>query len=69
MPAPSCPKCEKHDFELSESVMLTGGGYNTKVWFVQCSSCGTVVGVIDYFNVTHRIRELEAKVDKILDRI
>lgn len=64
-----CPKCSKPEFELAESHNLQGGGYSTKVWFVQCASCGAVVGVIDYFNLTHRIRELEAKVEKILDKI
>lgn len=64
-----CPKCNKTEFELAESPTLRGGGYSTKVWFVQCASCGAVVGVIDYFNVTHRIREVEAKVDTILDKI
>jgi hypothetical protein len=69
MPLPACPRCYKTEFEIAESDELRGGGYRTKVWFVQCSSCGAIVGVIDYFNLTHRIRELEAKVDEILDKV
>ncbi|MEW6183817.1 MAG: hypothetical protein AB1500_11720 [Bacillota bacterium] len=65
----ACPNCHKIEFEIAESDTLSGGGYSTKVWFVQCSACGTVLGVIDYFNLTHRIREVEAKVDKILDKV
>lgn len=65
----ACPNCHKTEFEIAESPQLSGGGYSTKVWFVQCSSCGAVVGVIDYYNLTHRMRELEAKVDQILDKI
>jgi DNA-directed RNA polymerase subunit N (RpoN/RPB10) len=48
---------------------LRGGGYNASVLFVQCASCGTVIGVLDYFNATRILREIDAKVDKILDQV
>ena len=43
-----CPKCESSRFELKEAA-LQGAAY--KHMFTQCASCGTVVGVTDYYNV------------------
>jgi uncharacterized Zn finger protein len=68
MAVSSCPKCHKTEFELAEK-QLRGGGYTTNALFVQCASCGAVLGVLDYFNVTHILREIEAKVDKILYKV
>lgn len=64
----SCPKCHKTEFDLAEK-QLRGNGYTTKVLFVQCASCGAVIGVLDYFNATHILREIEAKLDRILDKV
>lgn len=44
----TCPKCESHSFEISEN-SPAGGAF--KVMFVQCSRCGAVVGVQDYYNI------------------
>ena len=37
-----CPKCECTRFELKEA-NINGSAY--RMYFVQCSSCGAVVGV------------------------
>lgn len=39
-----CPKCENTVFEMRTMSPL---GATFKVCFVQCSKCGTVVGVVD----------------------
>ncbi|MDP2162479.1 MAG: hypothetical protein Q8K02_18505 [Flavobacterium sp.] len=38
---------------------------NFIIQFVQCSSCGTVVGTMDYFNIGARLSEIEKKIDYI----
>jgi Fe2+ or Zn2+ uptake regulation protein len=37
----------------------TGSKY--KVMFVQCSSCGAVVGVVDYYNIPGLLEKIAAK--------
>jgi len=58
-----CPKCENHTFEMVE---VEPGNWRFKIMFVQCTKCGTVVGTMDYFNLSTLIHELKEKVD-ILD--
>lgn len=65
----SCPKCSAHRFEMKE-VEPAGGTY--KQIFIQCASCGTVVGVTGYFDageIAHQNRErlktLEAAVAQL----
>jgi uncharacterized Zn finger protein len=57
-----CPKCENHRFEMVE---VEPGNWRFKIMFVQCTSCGTVVGTMDYFNLSTLIHELEEKVEII----
>lgn len=44
----ACPKCEDTRFELQENTP-TKSAY--RLMFVQCSSCGAVVGVLDMHNI------------------
>lgn len=55
MAASTCGKCGGHRFELKE-VEPTASNY--KYMFVQCSSCGVVVGVLDYFNTGHLLKKI-----------
>ena len=43
----TCPKCESHRFELKLNEP-SGSAY--KFYFIQCASCGAVVGTTDYYN-------------------
>ena len=65
----SCPKCGKHSFEIDEN---TPSSSNYVLTFVQCASCGTVVGAMDYHNigdllykVLGKLESLESKVNSI----
>ena len=58
----TCPKCDNHSFELVEN---TPRKSSFKLMFVQCTSCGAVVGVLDYYNIGQRINELEGKIDRL----
>jgi hypothetical protein len=44
MAVSTCAKCNGHSFELA---LFTPVGESKKLTIVQCSSCGTPVGVID----------------------
>lgn len=45
----TCPKCDSHNFEIKVSEQVAGTTRIVK--FVQCSSCGAVIGTIDNYNV------------------
>jgi hypothetical protein len=54
-----CPKCDNGYFEVTEN---SPSKSNFKLLFVQCSSCGSVVGTMDYWNIGTLVKELEKKV-------
>jgi hypothetical protein len=43
-----CGKCDGTTFEMTRN-SVHGSDY--KIMFVQCATCGTVVGITDYYNV------------------
>jgi hypothetical protein len=48
MATSTCVKCGKQAFEVKET---TPSQSNYRLMFVQCSSCGGVAGVLDYYNL------------------
>jgi len=60
--SPKCPKCENQDFEMA---VVEPGNWRFKVMFVQCTKCKTVVGTMDYFNLSTLIHELNEKISNI----
>jgi uncharacterized Zn finger protein len=54
----TCPKCSSHSFELKEHTPK-GSGY--KMHFIQCSSCGAVVGVTDYHDMATLLQQLASR--------
>ncbi|MDO9536433.1 MAG: hypothetical protein Q7J85_14160 [Bacillota bacterium] len=61
-----CPKCDNHSFEMVEAEPKN---CRFKVMFVQCSSCGAVVGVMDFFNLSTLIHELNDKTETIDNKL
>jgi hypothetical protein len=55
-----CPKCASSSFELEN---FTPRNSEFKLSFVQCSSCGAVVGVLDYYNIGQLIHDLAKKLN------
>lgn len=53
-----CPKCERTSFE---SVIETPNNSNYKLQFIRCSSCKTVVGVLEYYNIGALLHNLARK--------
>lgn len=65
MPRSTCPKCDSTRFELAQS---EPNGSRFKVNFIQCASCGAVVGVMDYYSVPSLLEKIAAKLGfKLLD--
>lgn len=62
--ASKCPKCENTAFE---TVVETPQKANFKLIFVRCTSCRTVVGVLDYYNIGTLIKDLARKLGASLD--
>lgn len=54
----TCVKCGQHAFEVKEA---EPSGSNFNLFFVQCSSCGVVVGVTDYYNIGATLELLAQK--------
>jgi hypothetical protein len=58
----TCAKCGKTAFE----VRVAEPAYSKyKVYFVQCSSCGSVFGVLPYFDLDDTITSVEKKVGAV----
>jgi hypothetical protein len=55
---PICIKCDNNTFEIVEH---SPRGSNFRFNFIQCSQCGGVVGVVDYFNIGQLIHDFAAK--------
>lgn len=54
----TCLKCGSHAFEVKEAEPTHS---LFKLMFVQCSSCGSVVGVTDYFNTASLLKKIATK--------
>ena len=57
-----CPKCDYTSFEL---VINEPKNSDFKLAFVQCGSCGCVVGTMDYWNIGTKIIDLDKKMDSL----
>lgn len=66
MAVSTCPnsQCKGHGFEIVEHEPM-GGKF--KVHFIQCASCGTVVGVQEYYNIGKLIEIFAKKLNVDLD--
>ncbi|MCB8818432.1 hypothetical protein [Desulfosporosinus shakirovi] len=66
-----CIKCGGNKFEVVHANNLEGT--IRAVLFVQCTDCGSVVGVLDFHNVSVKAErmknDLKMMAEKVLDRI
>ena len=66
-----CIKCGGTHFEAIHANNLEGT--TRAILFVQCTNCGTVVGVLDFLNVSvkaERVKnDLRTLAEKLLDRV
>jgi hypothetical protein len=68
MAVSTCIKCSGHSFELA---LFTPLGESRKLTIVQCSNCGTPVGIIDSATGPHieALTKQIAAIDERLSRI
>lgn len=64
MAMPTCVKCGKTSFELREA---TPSNSDYRVNFVQCSNCGGVIGVLDFYNIGDLILRLADRLNVKLE--
>jgi translation initiation factor 2 beta subunit (eIF-2beta)/eIF-5 len=60
----TCVKCGGQSFEVVEGNVV---GANFRLWFIQCSRCGGVVGVQEYLNVSAMVGDVREKVDRLFE--
>lgn len=53
-----CPNCSSTSFETA---IEEPSGSNFKLIFIRCSSCGTVVGTMDYYNIGSMLEKIGDK--------
>lgn len=59
MATATCIKCSGTSFEVKEHSPKSS---NYKLMFVQCTSCGGVVGVTDYFHTATLLERIAKKI-------
>ena len=64
MAVSTCIKCEGTEFEVAESQPKNS---RFKLLFVQCSSCGGVVGALEHTNVSALLHLISTKLKIKLD--
>jgi excinuclease UvrABC ATPase subunit len=62
----SCPHCKGHTFEVQENSPQKS---TFKQMFIQCTACGTVVGVTEYFNVGSLVTDQQKAIDGLAKRL
>lgn len=60
-----CPNCSNTDFEVVNNTPVNS---NYELMFIRCTSCKTVAGVLDYYNVGSLIKKLASKLKIDLDK-
>jgi len=58
----TCSKCGNHSFEIQENSPARS---RYMVWMVQCSSCGSVVGALEYFDSGVELQEQKRSLQHI----
>ena len=58
----TCVKCGSHSFEV---VQQSPAHAQFKLFFVQCSACGGVVGVQDFYNLGSLLKDQEGQINSV----
>ncbi len=58
MALPSCPKCSNHLFQATQ---ISVSGARFKYTVVNCTSCGTIVGMMDFYNIGNMLLQMGEK--------
>jgi hypothetical protein len=60
---PTCVRCNNTYFELIEAAPIRNAAY--RLYFVQCTACGGVVGIQEFNNITAMLDKQNAALKKI----
>jgi predicted nucleic-acid-binding Zn-ribbon protein len=60
MPTSKCPKCQAAQFELTRQDHIKGA--NQPMYFIQCVSCNTVVGVTEFYDTAALLDKIAKKI-------
>lgn len=63
----SCIKCGNKQFEVVHANNLEGT--TRAVLFVQCTECGSVVGVLDFLNVSVKAERIKNDLRTLAERV
>lgn len=66
MAASTCQKCGKTSFEMAPANIAKS---THQLFFIQCASCGAVVGIQESENLSHSLSALTKKIDDIARKI
>ncbi len=58
----SCVKCGSRNFELSEG---EPNGSSKKFWYLQCTQCGGVAGMTEFFNAGTLLNKQAAEISAL----
>lgn len=61
-----CSACNGTSFEMVETNVAR---CRFRLHFVQCASCGTAVGVMEYNNLGAMIEQLEKRIERLESRV
>ncbi len=62
----TCPKCDNTRFEVKHAEPKNS---NFVLAFIQCTSCGAVVGVMDYQNVGYHLQRQNEAIKQIAQKL
>lgn len=62
----TCPKCTSTSFEVKEAEPRNS---SYKMIFVQCSSCGAVVGTMPYYDAGILAKDNQAELTKVKQQL
>lgn len=62
MAVPICPTCKSSLFETSE---FTPQGFKHRLLSIQCSNCGSIAAILDYYGMSRQIDRVAGLVDTL----
>lgn len=64
MDSSKCPRCGSENFQMVDSNLFEPNS-QYPLRFVQCSSCKSVIAVLDYFNLGKLIRDQQTDISQL----
>lgn len=62
-----CASCGSQEFEVVHATNLKGS--ERSLLFVQCSACGTVIGVLDFVNLSVQVNNIKEDLRRTAEKL